>query len=62
VREIRMLRAMWRLLETGLRKLLTGHASGNAGYSQEVFLRIVAPAVDPTRWFKVRARRVSAKP
>jgi hypothetical protein len=34
VREIRMLRAMWRVLETGLRKLLTGHEGGNAGYRQ----------------------------
>jgi hypothetical protein len=32
VREIRPLRAMWRTLETGLRKLLTGHEGGNAGY------------------------------
>ncbi len=34
VREIRMLRAMWRALETGLRKVLNGHEGGNAGYSQ----------------------------
>ena len=34
VREIRMLRAMWRALETGLRKVLHGHEGGNAGYSQ----------------------------
>jgi len=34
VREIRMLRAMWRVLETELRKLLTGHEGGNAGHSQ----------------------------
>jgi hypothetical protein len=34
VREIRTLRAMWRALETGLRKFLTGHEGGNAGYSQ----------------------------
>jgi len=34
VREIRMLRAMWRALETGLRKLLTGHEGGNAGHRQ----------------------------
>jgi len=40
---------MWRLLETELRKLLTGHESGNAGYWQGAFLRIAAPAVDPTR-------------
>jgi hypothetical protein len=36
VREIRLLRAMWRALETGLRKLLTGHEGGNAGYRQGV--------------------------
>jgi hypothetical protein len=29
-----MLRATWRVLETGLRKLLNGHEGGNAGYSQ----------------------------
>jgi len=34
VREIRMLRAMWRVLETELRKLLTGHEGGNAGHTQ----------------------------
>src|SRR5215470_4937161 len=31
-----MLRAMWRVLETGLRKLLNGHEDGNVGYSQGV--------------------------
>jgi hypothetical protein len=34
VREIRMLRAMRRGLETGLRWLLNGHEGGNPGYSQ----------------------------
>ena len=34
VREIRMLRAMWRELETGLRRLLHGHEGGNPGHSQ----------------------------
>jgi hypothetical protein len=34
VREIRLLRAMWRALETESRSLLTGHEGGNAGYSQ----------------------------
>jgi hypothetical protein len=34
VREIRMLRAMRRGLETGLRWLLHGHEGGNPGYSQ----------------------------
>jgi hypothetical protein len=36
VREIRMLRAMRRALETGLRKFLTGHESGNAGHRQGI--------------------------
>ena len=34
MREIRLLRAMWRALETESRNLLTGHEGGNAGYSQ----------------------------
>ena len=34
MQEIRMLRAMWRALETELRKLLIGHEGGNAGNSQ----------------------------
>ena len=36
MRQIRMLRAMWRELETGLRTLLTGHEGGNLGHSQGV--------------------------
>ena len=36
MREIRMLRAMRRVLETKLRKLLTGHEDGNVGYGQGV--------------------------
>src|SRR5437870_3518413 len=36
VREIRPLRAMWRVLETGSRKLLNGHENGNVGYGQGV--------------------------
>jgi hypothetical protein len=48
VREIRLLRAMWRVLETGSRKLLTGHEDGNVGYRQGALLRITAPALDPT--------------
>jgi hypothetical protein len=36
VRQIRMLRAMRRELETGLRPLLHGHAGGNPGYGQGV--------------------------
>ena len=34
MREIRMLRAMWRVLETEPRTFLNGHEGGNAGYSQ----------------------------
>jgi len=34
VREIRLLRAMWRELETELRNFLNGHEGGNAGYGQ----------------------------
>ena len=49
MREIRTLRAMWRVLETQLRKLLTGHEGGNAGYRQGVSYEFVAPALDPTR-------------
>ena len=48
MREIRTLRAMWRVLETELRKLLTGHEGGNAGHSQGVSYEFVAPALDPT--------------
>ena len=36
MRQIRMLRAMWRELETGLRTLLLGHEEGNLGHSQGV--------------------------
>jgi len=35
VRQIRMLRAMRRELETGLRRLLNGHAGANPGHGQE---------------------------
>jgi len=34
VREIRLLRAMRRALETESRSFLNGHEGGNAGYSQ----------------------------
>ena len=34
MRETRMLRAMWRELETGLRIDLTGHEGGNPGDRQ----------------------------
>ena len=53
MREIRTLRAMWRVLETELRKLLTGHEGGNAGHSQGVSYESVAPALDPTRYCAV---------
>ena|SRR5438128_907951 len=39
---------MWLVLETELRKPLTGHEGGNAGHSQEVSYELVAPALDPT--------------
>ena len=32
--QIRMLRAMWRELETGFRTTLAGHEGGNPGYRQ----------------------------
>ena len=38
VREIRMLRAMWRELETGPRWALLGHEGGNPGYGQGCIL------------------------
>ena len=34
MRQIRMLRAMWRELETGLRRLPNGHEGGNPGNGQ----------------------------
>ena len=46
VREIRMLRAMWRELETGPRITLAGHEGGNPGYRQESSLWVTAPALD----------------
>ncbi len=48
VREIRMLRLMWRELETGSRTSLAGHEGGNPGYRQGMFSRVTAPALDPT--------------
>jgi hypothetical protein len=39
VREIRMLRAMWRALETGPRQVLNGHEGGNPGYKPRMSLR-----------------------
>jgi hypothetical protein len=49
VRQIRMRRAMWRELETGLRPLLIGHEEGNLGYNQGAAYGVTAPAFDPTR-------------
>ena len=34
MREIRTLRAMWRVLETESRQFLNGHEEGNLGHSQ----------------------------
>ena len=71
MREIRMLRAMWRALETEPRRILNGHEGGNAGYSQGVAygsprriqprscLRVTAPVLDPTR--RVTVKRVRRK-
>ena len=36
MRQIRMLRAMWRELEKGLRRLLNGHAGGNPDTAKEL--------------------------
>ena len=49
MREIRMLRVMWRELETGSRTSLAGHEGGNPGNRQGEFYRVTAPALDPTR-------------
>ena len=62
MRQIRMLRAMWRELETGLRTLLLGHEEGNLGHSQGVAYEL--PRQLPTLlrntplWF---AKRPSAR-
>jgi len=48
VREIRTLRALWRALETGLRKLLTRARRRKRWIQPRRFLRIYAPALDPT--------------
>ena len=49
MREIRTLRAMWRVLETEPRQFLTGHEEGNLGYMPRRSLRVTAPVPDPTR-------------
>jgi hypothetical protein len=38
----------WRTLETGLRRILTGHEGGNPGYKPRMILRATAPASGPT--------------
>ena len=49
MREIRMLRARWRGLETELRMSLNGHEGGNPGYGQG--LSYGPPRQPPTlRW------------
>ena len=48
MREIRTLRAMWRVLETEPRQFLSGHEEGNLGYMPRRSLRVTAPVPDPT--------------
>ena len=52
MREIRTLRAMWRVLETEPRQFLTGHEEGNLGYMPRRSLRVTAPVPDPTTSIK----------
>ena len=60
MREIRTLRAMWRVLETEPRQFLTGHEEGNLGYMPRRSLRVTAPVPDPTRpTILMRGRRSS---
>jgi len=62
VREIRTLRAMWRVLETEPRQFLTGHEEGNLGYMPRKSLRATAPVPDPTeRQLIICARLVVRK-
>ncbi len=49
MREIRMLRSMWRGLETESRSGLHGHERGNPEHGQDHDLRTTAPALDPTK-------------
>ena len=48
MREICMLRARWRGLETEPRTSLHGHEGGNPGYKTRDALRATAPVLDPT--------------
>jgi len=57
VREIRTLRAMWRALETGPRRILNGHEEGNLGHKPRRSLRATAPALDPTKHKPIHASR-----
>ncbi len=55
MREIRMLRAMWRGLETESRTTLVGHEGGNPGYGQGEPYGSTAPVPDPTTSLRSRA-------
>ncbi len=48
MRQIRMLRLMWRGLETEPRSVLHGHEGGNPGHGQEPTYWATAPVLDPT--------------
>ena len=62
MREIRTLRATWRMLETRSRRILNGHERGNPGYKPRMILRATAPASDPTRPSALPARNVACAP
>jgi len=61
VREIRTLRAMWRALETGPRRILNGHEEGNLGHKPRRNLRAAAPALDPTKAERHQPRERTAR-
>jgi hypothetical protein len=48
VRQIRTLRAMWRTLETEVRRILTSTKGETLDTSQGLILKATAPASDPT--------------
>ncbi len=62
MREIRTLRAMWRALETGPRRILNGHEEGNLGHKPRRNLRAAAPALDPTghAGLSIKVRRATS--
>ena len=67
MRQIRMLRAMRRELETGLRRLLHGHAGGNSRYGQGVAYGLprqfpTLPTCQPHRVVRVQHRSVEDNP